>query len=91
VRKPSQPRQEMDATADVTDADGHVRLSLGLYVLGALDDARCEAVEQHLVSCRDCRAQHEYIADMPRYLDSLKPQELAELLGGNSSDETGQC
>ena len=38
-------------TWDCTDA----RLSLGVYVLGAIDPAERALVDAHLATCRDCR------------------------------------
>ena len=41
----------MTQTWDCTDA----RLSLGVYVLGAIDPAERALVDAHLLTCRDCR------------------------------------
>ena len=32
-----------------------VRISLGVYVLGAIDPAERAVVDAHLATCRDCR------------------------------------
>lgn len=47
---------------DSTD-ESHVQLSLGLYVLGALDATERAAVERHLAACADCRAESTELAD----------------------------
>lgn len=35
--------------------------SLGAYILGALPEAESERVQRHLVSCRECRAELEWL------------------------------
>jgi anti-sigma factor RsiW len=65
---------------DSVDHSGHVRLSLGLYVLGALDEAASQRVRTHLRACDSCRAEHEYIAVVPMLFNLLSPDDLADAL-----------
>ncbi|HEY3505722.1 MAG TPA: zf-HC2 domain-containing protein [Actinocatenispora sp.] len=46
---------------DSTD-EPHVRLSLGLYLLGAVDAAERATIERHLAGCDACRAESEELA-----------------------------
>jgi anti-sigma factor RsiW len=75
----------------VADPDGHVRLSLGLYVLGALDPALAEQVEEHLLTCADCQREHDYIAVVPLLMDSMPRAELEGLLRGDAEPGTGSA
>ncbi|GAA4215745.1 hypothetical protein GCM10022220_44790 [Actinocatenispora rupis] len=46
---------------DSTD-EPHVRLSLGLYLLGAVDAAERATIERHLATCDACRAESDELA-----------------------------
>ncbi|HTB54033.1 MAG TPA: zf-HC2 domain-containing protein, partial [Trebonia sp.] len=41
------------------------RLSLGVYVLGAIDPAERALVDSHLAGCRDCRDELAGLAGIP--------------------------
>jgi hypothetical protein len=56
---------------DCTDA----RLSLGVYVLGAIDPAERALVDAHLVTCRDCRDELAGLAGLPALLARVNPDE----------------
>jgi predicted anti-sigma-YlaC factor YlaD len=46
-------------------------LSLGVYLLGALDAGERADVEAHLATCETCRAELEELAGLPRVLDQI--------------------
>jgi hypothetical protein len=75
------------------------RISLGVYVLGALESAERAAVDAHLAECEGCRAELADIASLPALLASLSekavatladewPQEPTTPLGPNDSTAT---
>ena len=60
---------------DCTDA----RLSLGVYVLGAIDPAERALVDGHLVTCRDCRDELAGLAGLPALLARVNPDEISRI------------
>lgn len=48
---------------------------LGAYVLGGLEPAGRERLEDHLSQCADCRAEYESLNRLPALLDTLDPAE----------------
>jgi hypothetical protein len=60
---------------DCTDA----RLSLGVYVLGAIDPAERALVDAHLVTCRDCRDELAGLAGLPALLARVNPEEISRI------------
>ena len=60
---------------DCTDA----RLSLGVYVLGAIDPAERALVDAHLVPCRDCRDELAGLAGLPALLARVNPDEISRI------------
>ncbi|WP_138444410.1 anti-sigma factor family protein [Sinomonas susongensis] len=56
------------------------RLALGAYLLGALDQEEARAVEAHLSTCPDCRAEVEGLETLPALLDAVPPSR-AVMLG----------
>jgi anti-sigma factor RsiW len=56
------------------------RISLGVYLVGALDPAERAAVDEHLRDCRRCRAELADLAMLPSMLDQLSPDDLGEVL-----------
>ena len=60
---------------DCTDA----RLSLGVYVLGAIDPAERSLVDAHLVTCRDCRDELAGLAGLPALLARVDPDEISRI------------
>lgn len=54
-----------------------MRVSLGAYVLGALDPAERSALEAHLASCPACRDELADLAGLPGLLGRLAPEEAA--------------
>jgi anti-sigma factor RsiW len=51
----------------------HVQVLLGAYVLGGLSREEEAAVAAHLLRCAQCQAEYEELADVPPWLDLLKP------------------
>jgi len=60
---------------ECTDA----RLSLGVYVLGAIDPAERSVVDGHLVTCRDCRDELAGLAGLPALLARVNPDEISRI------------
>jgi len=52
------------------------RISLGVYVLGAIDPAERALVDQHLTTCRDCRDELAGLAGIPALLARVNPDEI---------------
>lgn len=52
------------------------RISLGVYVLGAIDPAERAMVDAHLATCRDCRDELAGLASLPALLARVDPEEL---------------
>ncbi len=65
----------MTQTWDCTDA----RLSLGVYVLGAIDPAERALVDAHLATCRDCRDELAGLAGLPALLARVNPDEISRM------------
>lgn len=61
----------MTQTAECGDA----RLSLGVYVLGAIDPADRAMVDEHLATCRDCRDELAGLAGLPALLSRVDKAE----------------
>jgi hypothetical protein len=62
-------------TMDCPDA----RLSLGVYVLGAIDPADRAVVDAHLATCRDCRDELAGLAGLPALLARVSSEEAIAL------------
>ncbi|WP_268258402.1 anti-sigma factor [Parafrankia discariae] len=56
----------------MTDTCPALRVALGCYVLGALPPGERAAVETHLDSCPDCRAELTRLAGLPGLLSRLR-------------------
>jgi anti-sigma-K factor RskA len=65
----------MTQTWDCSDA----RLSLGVYVLGAIDPAERALVDAHLATCRDCRDELAGLAGLPALLARVNPDEISRI------------
>jgi anti-sigma-K factor RskA len=55
------------------------RLSLGVYVLGAIDPAERALVDAHLATCRDCRDELAGLAGLPALLARVNPDEVSRI------------
>jgi hypothetical protein len=53
----------------------HVRQSLGVYVLGAIDPAERAEVDAHLTGCPECRDELAELAGLPALLGRVPPDE----------------
>jgi hypothetical protein len=62
-------------TMDCSEA----RLSLGVYVLGAIDPAERALVDSHLATCRDCRDELAGLAGLPALLARVGTEEAIAL------------
>ncbi|HJZ07209.1 MAG TPA: zf-HC2 domain-containing protein, partial [Trebonia sp.] len=51
------------------------RLSLGVYVLGAIDPSERAQVDSHLAGCRDCRDELAGLAGIPALLSRVGAEE----------------
>jgi hypothetical protein len=65
----------MTQTWDCADA----RLSLGVYVLGAIEPAERSLVDAHLTTCRDCRDELAGLAGLPALLARVNPDEISRI------------
>jgi putative zinc finger protein len=64
------------------------RISLGVYVLGAIDPSERGLVDAHLATCRDCRDELAGLASLPALLARVTPEELERIEGeGGPADE----
>ena len=68
------------------------RLSLGVYVLGAIDPAERALVDAHLATCRDCRDELAGLAGLPALLARVNPDEISRICADdtvypNASDD----
>jgi hypothetical protein len=64
------------------------RISLGVYVLGALEPAERAAVDTHLATCEGCQAELSDIQDLPALLASLSEEAVADLADGWPQEST---
>lgn len=62
------------------------RVSLGVYVLGAIDPGERALVDSHLATCRECRDELAGLAGLPALLSRVSAEEAAALAVG--PDET---
>jgi hypothetical protein len=65
----------MTPTMDCSEA----RLTLGVYVLGAIDPAERALVDSHLARCRDCRDELAGLAGLPALLARVSTEEAVAL------------
>ncbi len=65
----------MTPTWDCTEA----RLSLGVYVLGAIDPAERALVDAHLMTCAECRDELAGLAGLPALLARVNPDEISRI------------
>jgi anti-sigma factor RsiW len=54
----------------------HVRLQLGVYLLGALSTKDEKAVADHLARCGACRAECDELHEVTILLAAVKPEDL---------------
>jgi Putative zinc-finger len=63
---------------DMTDCQ-HVRQSLGVYVVGAIDPAERSVVDHHLTGCPDCREELAGLAGLPALLGRVPFEEAEQI------------
>jgi hypothetical protein len=61
------------------------KISLGVYVLGAIEPAERALVDAHLATCRDCRDELAGLAGIPALLARVNPEEIGRI----GVEETG--
>jgi hypothetical protein len=66
---------------DIMDC-AQARISLGVYVLGALEPAERAAVDTHLAGCEECRAELADIEGLPALLAPLSEEAVVALAHG---------
>ncbi len=59
----------------------HVRQSLGVYVVGAIDPAERTMVDLHLAGCPDCREELAGLAGLPALLGRVPIEEAEQIAG----------
>lgn len=52
--------------------DEHVQALLGVFLLGGLSAHEEAAVRRHLDACARCRAESDYLACVPKWLDLVR-------------------
>lgn len=70
------------------------RISLGVYVLGAIDPADRALVDAHLATCRECRDELAGLAGLPALLARVSKEEaigLADTNGDTDGDADGDA
>jgi hypothetical protein len=67
------------------------RVSLGVYVLGAIDPAERALVEAHLATCRDCRDELAGLAALPALLARVSAEEAVALAAGDGPPPAGRA
>lgn len=70
---------------------GEVRISLGVYVLGAIDPAERAAVDAHLATCRECRDELAGLASLPALLARVGPEELSRIEAGVAAPDNEEA
>src|SRR5215470_11862360 len=68
----------MNTTWDCQEA----RIALGVYVLGAIDPDERAAVDEHLDTCRECRAELAEFMELPGLLALVPAEEAIALADG---------
>jgi len=61
-------------------------MALGVYVLGAVDPLTRSAIEAHLDTCADCRAEWESLAGLPAVLDQVTLDDLSVAAPANAPE-----
>ncbi|MFI9436741.1 anti-sigma factor family protein [Streptosporangium sp. NPDC052375] len=56
-----------------------VRISLGAYVLGALEPEECVLVEAHLAECAGCQAEFEELTGVATFLGRVSEADVAQV------------
>jgi anti-sigma factor RsiW len=56
----------------------HDRTQLGAYALGALEPAEAAAVDEHLATCAECRAELAELIEMKEFLGEVPPEAFLE-------------
>src|ERR1700691_4346620 len=65
------------------------RISLGVYVLGAIDPAERALVEGHLATCQNCRDELAGLAALPALLARVSTEEAIALAAADGPLQDG--
>jgi predicted anti-sigma-YlaC factor YlaD len=68
------------------DEDGHVRMALGLYFVGGLDDEDTVAVERHLLECARCMDDYDKLGAVASCFEALSETDADDLVGQEGAD-----
>jgi predicted anti-sigma-YlaC factor YlaD len=60
---------------------------LGAFLLGGLSSREATAVRAHLDVCAECRAEHDYLACVPCWLDLVREPAAADVQLTPDTDE----
>ncbi|TDV39793.1 anti-sigma factor family protein [Actinophytocola oryzae] len=64
-------------------------MTLGVYLLGALDPAERSAFESHLAYCATCRGELVRLAPLPGLLNQIAPEDFADSLPSATAEPMG--
>jgi predicted anti-sigma-YlaC factor YlaD len=67
---------------------GETRMSLGVYVLGAIDPAERALVDAHLSACQDCRDELAGLAGLPALLSRVGLDEVLAMSEDGPAEDT---
>lgn len=67
------------------------RVSLGVYVLGAIDPAERAMVDAHLTACRECRDELAGLAGLPALLSRVSTEEAIALAAAQGPASPGDA
>jgi len=70
-----------------TSACRHVRILLGVFVLGGLRGQEESMVRAHVAGCARCQAECGELAEVPALLDLLTPEQAAQAEEGPGNVE----
>jgi len=62
----------------MTTSSEHMTESLGAYLFGALEEREVRAVDDHLATCAECRAQLDTLTELHDALGTVPPEALLE-------------
>jgi anti-sigma factor RsiW len=69
----------------IADGDDHVRLDLGLYVLGKLAPTDRQAIRRHLARCEDCLVECKQINAVAEAFGAFSEAQLLSLADDDRS------
>lgn len=88
-RWPTPPIEDLITVTGANEADPHVRESLGLYLLGALDGEERDAIERHLAGCPACCDEADELGTVADALALLPAPDVGQLIAESGLEEPG--